>query len=54
MDAGYPLLIPSVDTLCFILIIPIFLLQAAFAITLPLLIYEALKNLSPTMAYYTG
>ena len=53
-DAGYPLLIILSGYTLLHSIIPIFLLQAAFAITLPLLIYEALKNLSPTMAYYTG
>ena len=33
---------------------PYFLIQAAFAIVLPLLIYTGLRRLSPSLAFYTG
>lgn len=53
-DAGYPLLIilsgyPITGSL-----IGVLLLQAAFAIISPLLIYKALQELSPTIAFYSG
>jgi hypothetical protein len=53
-DAGYPLLIilsgfPFSQSL-----IPLFLIQAGFAILLPLLVYESLQRLSPRTAFYAG
>lgn len=53
-DAGYPLLIilsglPFTHSL-----IPLLLIQAGFAILLPLLIYEGLQRLSPMIAFYAG
>lgn len=53
-DAGYPLLIilsgyPFLHSL-----IPLLLIQAAFAIAMPLLIYEALRRLSANTAFYTA
>jgi hypothetical protein len=53
-DAGYPLLIILAGYLLMQSFIPLFLLQAVFAVLLPLLVYEALRRLSPIEAYYTG
>ena len=53
-DAGYPLLIilsgyPLSNSL-----IPLFLIQAGFAILSPVLIYDGLRRLTPTIAFFTG
>ena len=53
-DAGYPLIIILSGYLLSHSFIGVFLIQAAFAISLPLLIYEALRRLSPSCAFYTG
>ena len=53
-DAGYPLLIILSGYLFLHSFIPLFLIQAGFAILLPLLIYERLQRLSPPLAFYTG
>ena len=53
-DAGYPLLIilsgyPFLHSLILLLII-----QAAFAVVLPLLIFESLRRLAPLIAFYVS
>ena len=53
-DAGYPLILilsgyPALNSL-----IPLLLIQAAFAIALPLLIYGSVRRLSVRIAYLTG
>jgi hypothetical protein len=53
-DAGYPLLIVLSGYPFLHSFIPLFLIQAGFAILLPLLAYEGLRRLSPTTAFYTG
>lgn len=53
-DVGYPILILLSGYPYFHSIIPIFLIQATFAIASPLLIYEALHRFSPTLAFYTA
>jgi hypothetical protein len=53
-DAGYPLLIILSGYTVFDSLIPLFLIQAALAIMLPVLIYEGLRRLSPTIAFFTG
>jgi len=53
-DIGYPLLILLSGYPYFHSLIPIFLIQATFAIVLPLLTYEALCRFSPTLAFYTA
>ena len=53
-DAGYPLLIILSGYPFSHSLIPLLLIQAGFAVALPPLIYEALRRLSPTTAFYTG
>jgi hypothetical protein len=53
-DAGYPLLIILSGFPFSHSLIPLLLIQAGFAILLPLLIYEGLQRLSPTIAFYAG
>jgi hypothetical protein len=53
-DAGFPLLIVLSGYPVHGSIIPIFLIHAAFAIALPLLIYEALRRFSPPIAFYSA
>lgn len=53
-DAGYPLLIifsgyPYVHSL-----IPLLLIQAAFAVALPLLVFESLRRVATVPAFYTS
>jgi hypothetical protein len=51
-DAGYPLLIILSGYTFLGSIIPIILIQASFAIAMPLLIYESLRRLSAPVAFY--
>ena len=53
-DAGYPLLIILSGYLSSHSFIPLLLIQAGFAILLPILVYESLRRLSPMPAYYVG
>jgi hypothetical protein len=53
-DAGYPLLLLLGGYSWLHSLIPVFLIQAGFAIVLPLLVYEGIRRLSPTMAFYAG
>lgn len=53
-EAGYPLLILLGGYSLLHSLIPVFLLQAGFAVLLPLLIYESIRRLSPTAAFYAG
>ncbi len=53
-DAGYPLLIILSGFPFSHSLIPLLLIQAGFAILLPLLIYEGLQRLSPMIAFYAG
>ena len=53
-DAGYPLIIILSGYLALNSLIPLLLIQAAFAIVSPLLIYEALQRLSIRIAFLTG
>jgi hypothetical protein len=53
-DAGYPLLIifsgyPFMHSL-----IPLLIIQAAFAVALPLLVFESLHRVAPVPAFYTS
>ena len=52
-DAGYPLLIILSGYPLLNSIIPILLMQAAFAVALPLLVYGALQQLSSPIAFYS-
>jgi hypothetical protein len=53
-DAGYPLLIVLSGYLALHSFIPLLLIQAGFAILLPIMVYESLRRLSPMTAYYVG
>ena len=53
-DAGYPLLIILSGYLPSHSFIPLLLIQAGFAILLPIAVYESLRRLSPMAAYYVG
>jgi hypothetical protein len=53
-DAGYPLLIILSGYLSSHSFIPLLLIQAGFAILLPIIVYESLRRLSPISAYYVG
>ena len=53
-DAGYPLLIILSGYLWSHSFIPLLLIQAGFAILLPIVVYESLRRLSPMPAYYVG
>jgi hypothetical protein len=53
-DAGYPLLIILSGYLSSHSFIPLLLIQAGFAILLPIVVYESLRRLSPMAAYYVG
>ena len=53
-DAGYPLLIILSGYLSSHSFIPLLLVQAGFAILLPIMVYESLRRLSPMTAYYVG
>jgi hypothetical protein len=53
-DAGYPLLILLSGYPWLHSLIPVFLFQAGFAIAMPLLVYESIRRLSPTPAFYAG
>ncbi len=53
-DAGYPLLIILSGYLSSHSFIPLLLIQAGFAILLPIAVYESLRRLSPMTAYYVG
>jgi hypothetical protein len=53
-DAGYPLLIILSGYLSSHSFIPLLLIQAGFAILLPIVVYESLRRLSPIPAYYVG
>ena len=53
-DAGYPLLIILSGYFSTHSFIPLLLIQAGFAILLPILVYESLRRLSPMPAYYVG
>jgi hypothetical protein len=53
-DAGYPLLIILSGYTLLDSFIPLYLIQAGFSILLPILIYEGLRRLSQTIAFFTG
>ncbi len=53
-EAGYPLLILLGGYPLLQSVIPVFLIQAGFAVLMPLLIYEAIRRLSPMAAFYAG
>jgi hypothetical protein len=53
-DAGYPLLIILSGYLSSHSLIPLLLIQAGFAILLPIVVYESLRRLAPIPAYYVG
>ncbi len=53
-DAGYPLLIILSGYSLSHSFIPLLLIQAGFAILLPIVVYESLRRLSPIPAYYVG
>jgi hypothetical protein len=53
-DAGYPLLIILSGYLSSHSFIPLLLIQAGFAILLPIVVYESLRRLSPMTAFYAG
>ncbi len=53
-EAGYPLLILLSGYPWLHSLLPVFLLQAAFAVVMPLLIYAAIRRLSQTAAFYAG
>jgi hypothetical protein len=53
-DAGYPLLIILSGYTLLNSFIPLYLIQAGFSILLPVLIYEGLRRLSQTIAFFTG
>jgi hypothetical protein len=53
-DAGYPLLIILSGYTLVNSFIPLYLIQAVFAILLPLLVYEGLRRFSPDIAFFTG
>jgi hypothetical protein len=53
-DAGYPLLIILSGYLWSHSFIPLLLIQAGFAILLPIVVYESLRRLAPTPAYCVG
>jgi hypothetical protein len=53
-EAGYPLLILLSGYPLLQSVIPVFLIQAGFAVLMPLLVYEAIRRLSPMAAFYAG
>jgi len=53
-DAGYPLLFILSGYPLLHSVIPLLVVQAVFAVALPLLVFDSLRGLSPCLAFYTG
>jgi hypothetical protein len=53
-DAGYPLLLVLGGYPWLHSFIPVLLIQALFAVLLPITVYEGLRRLAPATAYYVG